>query len=337
MAAPEEQLSVEARQVHDAATIIDLHADTPKLMSRGYDVFRRHAPAWPIKNYGGHVDVPRMCEGNLKAQFFALWTFPTPERGCAADVHRQLDALEAAATLRPESLALVTRADEVRAASPSVRLGFRGIEGGQALEGKIENLETFAKRGVRYLGLLHFSKNALGCPAFGYGKDHSQGLSAFGLEVVDACARLGVLVDLAHLNRKGFMDAVARRPGPLLVSHTGVAGVREHWRNIDDEQVKAVADSGGVVGIIFVPRFVGGHLEAVVDHLLHVMKIGGEDAVALGSDWDGFVRPCTGLDDPSKLPQLTAALLSRGLAPSTIHKILGQNVLRVLDATPPRA
>ena len=330
-------VSSEARAVHDAATVIDLHADTPKLMSRGYDLFKRHSPSWPIKRYGGHIDVPRMREGNLKAQFFALWTFPKPERGCAAEIHRQLDALESAAHAQPEALALVTRASEVRAAASPQRLGFRGIEGGQALEGRIENLEVFARRGVRYLGLLHFSKNALGCPAFGYGRDHSQGLTPFGIEVVDACARLGVLVDLAHLNRKGFFDAVLRKPGPLLVSHTGVAGVTEHWRNIDDEQIRAVADTGGAVGIIFAPRFVGGELEAVVDHLLHVIKIGGEDSVALGSDWDGFVRPAGGLDDPSKLPLLTEALLRRGLSPESIHKLLGGNVLRILEAVPPRA
>src|SRR5439155_18574850 len=178
---------------------------------------------------------------------------------------------------------------EIAASHKQLRLVLRGIEAWQALEGKIENLEAFARRGVRYLGLLHLFPSTLGAPTYGVGRDEAKGLTAFGAEVVDGCARLGVLVDLAHTNRKGFFGAAARRPGPLLVSHTGVAGVRAHRRNIDDEQVRAVADSGGVVGIIFVPGFVGGHLEAVVDHLLHVIRVGGEDAVALGSDWDGFV------------------------------------------------
>lgn len=331
-------LSDEARAVHDAATPIDLHADTTKLMCRGYDLARRHEVSWPLSSFGGHVDLPRMRDGNLRAQFFAFWTFPLPERGCAADVHRQLDALEAAAAAAPDELRLATSGEDVRAArAGSARLAFRGIEGGQALEGRIENLEAFARRGVRYLGLLHLSPNRLGRPTYGPGKDATQGLTAFGIEVVDACARLGVLVDLAHVNRRGFFDAVARKPGPLLVSHAGVAGVLRHNRNIDDEQVRAVADSGGVVGIIFLPRFVGGDLEAVVDHLLHVIRVGGEDAVALGSDWDGFARPCPSLSDPSKLPALTEALLRRGLRPETIHKLLGGNVLRVLDAVPPRA
>ena len=128
--------------------------------------------------------------------------------------------------------------------------------------------KAFARRGVRYLGLLHFSANAIGRPARGFRARADRGLTPFGVEVVDACARLGVLVDLAHINRRGFLEAVARRPGPLLVSHTGVCGVTPHWRNIDDEQLRAVADSGGCVGVVFAPRYLGGgepKLDAGID------------------------------------------------------------------------
>ncbi|MSP60341.1 MAG: peptidase [Myxococcales bacterium] len=330
-------ISTEAAAVHDAATPIDLHADTPKLMSRGYDLALRHATAWPLSSYGGHIDLPRMREGNLAAQFFGMWTFPLPERGCARDIHRQLDALERTAAAVPDQLALATSADEVRGAlAQKKRVGLRGIEGAHALEGDLENLEAFARRGVRYLGLLHFSSSGVGFPAKGWGRDDAKGLTSFGCEVVDASARLGVIVDLAHVNRKGFFDAVARKPGPLIVSHTGVLGAHAHWRNIDDEQIRAVADSGGVVGIIFAPRFLGGHLEAVVDHLLHVVKVAGDGAVALGSDWDGFVKPCDGLADAAQLPNLTEALLRRNMTPEAIHKLLGGNVLRVLEMAPPR-
>lgn len=330
------EISAEARAVHEAALIVDLHADTPKFMARGYDVFRRHDPARWVRHVGGHVDVPRMCEGGLKAQFFTFWTFPSPLGGCDREVHRQLDALHAAARERPDELQIALAADDVRrAAGQALRLGFAGIEGGQALEGRIDNLEAFARRGVRYLGLLHFSANALGRPARGFRADASQGLTAFGAEVVEACGALGVLVDLAHINRKGFFEALERGRGPMIVSHTGVAGVTPHWRNIDDQQLRGIADRGGCVGVIFAPRYIGGQLDAVVDHLLHVIKIAGEEVAALGSDWDGFIRPCEGLEDPAQLPHLTEALLRRGLRPEAIHKLLGGNVLRVLDAVPP--
>ncbi len=333
-------LSEEARAVHDAAVVIDLHADTPKLMARGYEITRRHDPPWPVSSYAGHVDLPRMRDGGLTAQWFGMWTSPValPLTSRAGDVHRQLDALERAAAAHPDELRLALTGDDVRAAkADGVSTGLRGIEGGQALEGDLARLEAFARRGVRYLGLLHFSRNELGYPAMGLGQSAGRGLTAFGRDVVEACADHGVIVDLAHLNRAGFSEVIANTTAPVMVSHTGVAGVRAHWRNIDDEQVRAVADTGGVVGIIFSPRFVGGDMDAVIDHLSHVVNTAGPDAVALGSDWDGMIRPARGLEDPTGLPHLTEALLRRGMSADTVIKLLGANVLRVLDAVPPQA
>jgi membrane dipeptidase len=338
------RVSDEAASVHAAATPIDLHADTTKLLARGYDFYKRHETAWPVKNFVGHVDLPRMREGNLRGQFFGMWTFPKPEAGCAADLHRQIDALQATIAAGDGQVVLCRDAAEIRAARAADKVAaLLGIEGGHGLERGpsaevIGRLKAFARRGVRYLGLAHFSGNALCDPAYGWGGDKSRGLSPLGCEVVDACVRLGVLVDLAHINRRGFFDVVARRPGPLLCSHTGVAGVTPHWRNIDDEQIRAIADSGGVIGVIFAPRFLGKEgLVGVVEHLLHLLQIAGEDAVGLGSDWDGFVRPPEGLADPSELPNLTEALLRRGVRAETVHKILGENVLRLLAAAPSRS
>lgn len=333
-------LSQEARDLHAEAVVVDLHADTPKFMARGYDIAKRHRPRWPVTEWGGHLDLPRMEEGGLSAQWFGMWTSPVaiPGTSRAADIHRQLDALDKAAAALPDRFRLARTGDDLRAAKAAgITAGLRGIEGGQSLEGSIDNLDAFAARGVRYLGLLHFSRNELGSPALGFDRpdQRRRGLTAFGFDVVDRCAELGVLVDLAHVNRAGFFDALRRTESPVLVSHTGVAGVKAHWRNIDDEQVRAVAAGGGVVGIIFSPRYVGGHLDAVVDHLLHVVRIAGPGAVALGSDWDGFIRPAKGLEDPASLPQLTEALLRRGLSPEDVLALLGGNVLRVLDAVPP--
>ncbi len=108
-------------------------------------------------------------------------------------------------------------------------------------------------------------------------------------------------------------------------------GAFEHWRNIDDAQLRAVADKGGVVGVIFYPRYLGGDgLEPVVRHLLHILDVVGEDAPALGSDWDGFIVPTRELADPRGLPLLTDALLAAGVSERVIGKILRGNVLRVL-------
>jgi membrane dipeptidase len=326
-----------ARALHDELAVTDLHADTPKLMHElAYDLSARHQTPPRRIGYFGHVDVPRMREGGLAAQFFGMWTFPVPRAGCAASIHRQLDALDEACERRPADVVRCATREEVLAARAAGRIAaLAGIEGGHALEGKLERVAEFARRGVRYIGLLHFSANDLGRPAKGLGRADDVGLTPFGKDVVAEMDRLGVIVDLAHINRKGFFEALAVSRGVPIVSHTGVAGVRAHWRNIDDEQIRAVAARGGVVGVIFAPRFLGGgDLDAVCDHLAHIIKVAGEDAPALGSDYDGAVRPPRGLEDVAMLPRLTAALLARGLSRAAVKKLLGENALRVLGDVP---
>lgn len=328
-----------ARALHDEVCALDLHADTPKLMDHlGYDLAKRHAPLPRRAGFFGHVDIPRMREGGLAAQFFGMWTFPLPRAGCAQSIHSQLDALDAACGANPDDIARCVSRDEVEAARAAGRIAaLSGIEGAQALEGRLENVEVFARRGVRYLGLAHFSANDTCRPAMGMGRDDTQGLSAFGRAVVEEMDRTGVILDLAHINQKGFFEALSLHKGVPIVSHTGVAGVKEHWRNISDDQLRAVADRGGVIGIIFAPRYLGADsIDAVCDHLQHIIRVVGEDAPALGSDYDGAVRPPIGLEDVSRLPALTAALLARGVGRGTVKKLLGENALRVLGDVPAR-
>lgn len=328
----------EARALHDEVCVLDLHADTAKLMDRlDFDLADRHERPMPgVANYLGHVDLPRLRDGGVAAQFFSFWTVPYPERGCAGSVDRQLDALDRAMAAHPEQLAWTRTGEDIRRAKAAGQVAaLGGIEGGQALESDLGHIERFSRRGVRYLGLLHFSANAIGAPAKGKGADQQRGLSDFGREVVRECERTGVIVDLAHINRRGFFDALEVSTNPVMVSHTGVLGVHEHWRNIDDEQIRAVAEGGGCIGIIFARRYLGGaSIDAVVDHLLHVLAVGGEEVAALGSDFDGFVVPPSGLEDVSCMPNLTVALSRRGVAPRVLEKILGGNALRVLDAVP---
>jgi membrane dipeptidase len=332
---------VDARAFHDEVCVLDLHADTAKLMDKlGFDLAERHGRPLPGRmNLVGHVDLPRLRDGGVAGQFFGFWTMPYPERGCAASVTRQLDALDAAIRRSPDQITWALTGDDVRAAKQRGQIAaLGGIEGGQALEGRLDGIDGFARRGVRYVGLLHFSANALGSPAMGRGADVEQGLTAFGKDAVRELERCGVIVDLAHINRRGFFDALALATRPPMVTHTGVLGVHAHWRNIDDEQLRGVAAKGGCVGIIFARRFLGGAgVDAVVDHLLHILDVAGEDVPALGSDFDGFVVPPVGLEDVSCMPNLTAALSRRGVPPRVLEKILGGNVLRVLDEAPPTA
>jgi membrane dipeptidase len=332
----------EARALHAEVHVLDLHADTAKLMDKvGYDLAARHDRSLPKAiNLVGHVDLPRLRDGGVAGQFFSFWTTPSimnrAERGCAKAVADQLDALDRAMAKHPTELMWTRTGADVRAAKAAGRIAaLGGIEGGHALEGDLETIEAFSRRGVRYLGLLHFSANAIGRPAKGRGSDANEGLTAFGRDVVRECERCGVIVDLAHINRRGYFDALELATVPPIVSHTGVNGVHQHWRNIDDEQIRALADKGGCVGIIFARKFLGSaSIESVVDHILHLIDVAGDEVPALGSDFDGFVVPPEGLEDVAAMPNLTVALARRGVSPRVLEKILGGNVLRVLDAVP---
>jgi len=328
------QGSAEARALHEAHPAIDLHADT-LMWTRwtGYDLHRRHSPPLPRAALGGHVDLPRLREGGVGAQFFGLVSLPIArsEHGLA----RSIDVLEEAIHRKPHDLRLVRTASEIEECRRTGAVAaLLGIEGAHALEGKLDRLNDFARRGVRYLGLLHFSANEAGFPAYGRGRRDGDGLTRWGTELIERCEALGVIVDLAHMNRRGFLDACAAATKPLIVSHTGVLGVYAHWRNIDDDQLRAAANTGGCVGVIFCPRFVGGDgLDPVVAHLKHILDVAGEDAPALGSDWDGFIVPTKALQDPTGLPLLTDALLRAGISERVIGKILRGNAMRVLAQT----
>ncbi len=331
--------SEEAKAIHKSHPAIDLHADT-LMWSRwlGYDLHQRHTPPLPLGALGGHVDLPRMRDGGMGAQFFGLVSLPMHRRaaGLARVIDEQIDALEENIARRPGALQLVRTQEEIEACNASgAQAALLGIEGAHALEGSLARLEGFARRGVRYLGLLHFSDNEVGFPAYGRGQRDGDGLTPFGYDLVRKCESLGVVVDLAHINRRGFLDACTVATRPVMVTHTGVLGVYEHWRNIDDAQLRAVADTGGCIGVIFCPRFLGGDgLDPVVAHLKHILDVAGEDAPALGSDWDGFIVPTKDLQDPRGLPLLTDALLKAGFGERAIAKILRGNVLRVLHDNP---
>jgi membrane dipeptidase len=301
----------------------------------GYDLLVRHTPPLPKKALFGHVDLPRMRDGGVGAQFFGLVSLPVlgRVRGLARAIDEQIDVLDE--TLgRTQAIRLAhTGADVETAHKTGAASALLGIEGAHALEGDMANLERFARRGVRYLGLLHFSANEAGYPAYGRGA-RDEGLTTWGRALVRRCEELGVIVDLAHINRRGFLDVCSMAKRPVIVSHTGVLGAFQHWRNIDDDQLRAVANLGGCVGVIFCPRYLGGDgIDAVVKHLAHIVDVVGEDCPALGSDWDGFIVPTRELADPAGLPLLTAALLRAKMPVRVIAKILRGNVLRVLDAT----
>jgi membrane dipeptidase len=345
-------ISEEARALHRESLVIDLHVDSFLWVRLyGYDMARRHVNYLPMRPFGWHADLPRFAEGGVGAVGLGIVVNPPtvqPElllplkmlawserqRGAEA-LMTTLDLMHATAQRCPDQLAIVRSGAELRAARAAGKLaGFACLEGAHGIAGSLEHVRTAYARGLRSIGLVHFQATEAGYPMTVPQFD-GRGLTDFGRALIAEMERLGMLVDLAHLNDAGVADALETMRRPFMISHTGCRAVYPHRRNITDAQIRAVADRGGVTGMIFARNFVAGGLwagmERVLDHFDHALKVGGEDVVAVGSDYDGFIVPARGLEDVTAMPRLTAGLLARGHRPATIRKVLGENALRVFS------
>jgi membrane dipeptidase len=256
---------------------------------------------------------------------------------------RNLARLRTAIEHHPDQLTLVADHAGYRRAREEGRLAcFLAVQGANALASPAA-LDRVPTALVSRITLLHLTASSLGSPSAPSARRH-RGLTAEGRAYVEALNARRILVDLAHISREGFWDALAVQDGsqPPIVSHTGVRGVHDHWRNIDDDQVRAIAERGGVIGIMFHSAFLGdrfwsGRADAVVRHVEHVVKAGGEDVVALGSDFDGLIVPPRDLRTIDRLPVLVQRMLDRGLTAEQVGKFLGGNYLRVVEAVRPGA
>jgi membrane dipeptidase len=286
------------------------------------------------------MDLPRMREGGLDAEFFAVYMEEEPRPGMA--VKRALGQIEAILTLcdkYPDAIELATTAAEVRRIAASGRIAaLIGVEGGYMIEDDLRVLRAFHRLGVRYLSLSH-SFNTHWADSSGTGEpvpSRHGGLSPFGVEVVREMNRLGMVVDVSHASDETFYDALAASEAPVIASHSSVDGVKEHARNLSDDMLRALAKNGGVVHIDTVVKYIDPReraktpLSVFIDHIAHAIEIAGADHVGLGLDY-GYDAPApVGLEHIGKLGSVTFELLKRGYDEETVRKVLGENTLRVL-------
>jgi membrane dipeptidase len=349
---PRPTVSEAARRLHPRLLVADLHADT-LLWARD--------PL--VRSPRGHVDLPRLLEGNVALQAFTVVT-KTPRRlniesnddrsdnitllvmaqrwpaatwfSLKERALHQARRLHTAAARSGGRLTVVGSRSDLerylrrRRADPGITAGLLGLEGAHALEGDPANLDALFGAGFRMVGLVHFFDNELGGSAHGVGKG---GLTAKGRALVGRLEERRMLLDLAHASPLTIHDALAVATRPVVVSHTGVKGTCDNARNLDDDALRGVARTGGLVGIGYWQTAVcGTGGRAVARAIRHAAGVAGIEHVALGSDFDGAVAEPF---DTAGLVEITDTLLAEGFTEGQVEQVMGGNVFRLLSESLP--
>lgn len=345
-------VSEKAREVHRTLFVADLHADS-LLWDR--DLLERGTR--------GHVDVPRLLEGNVGLQAFTIVSktprgmniesnggdtdnitplvvagrWPPRTWGSLKEraLHQAAKLHELAARSGGKLTLIKSAADlsaylERRRAGTEMTAGMLGVEGAQVLEGDLANLDAMFDAGFRMMAPTHFFDTEIGGSAHGMEKG---GLSALGREWVVKMEARGMTIDLAHASPATIDDVLKLATRPVVVSHTGVKGTCDNRRNLSDEQLRAIARTGGVIGIGYWDTAVcGTDAASIARAIRYTSNLIGAEHVALGSDFDGAV---TVPFDTSRLVEITDALIAAGFDEPDIRKVMGENVVRVLTANLP--
>lgn len=328
----------EAVTLYRTSEVIDLHLDT-FIWKRifGYDLQRRHVRGPLGRHFFFHTDFPRALEAGLTGGIWVITTNPfRPRSQRTPTFEKNLSRLKAEIARSGGRLEHVRTVAEYRAArARGVHGAFIGIQGGNALDSTPDSFDVLADRSIVRCTLVHLTGSTLGATsAPSTGDDR---ITPLGREAVRRLEHHRVLLDLAHIGRRTFFEAIEAhdRSLPLIVTHTGVDAVHAHWRNLTDAQIRAIADSGGTVGIMLQSSFLGSGRVTVgtfVDHVMHVVRLVGEDHVSLGSDFDGMISPPRDCATPFDYPRVVAELLRRGMKDTMVRKFLGENALRTIAA-----
>jgi len=344
--------SAGALSLHKELLIADLHADS---LLWGRDLLERGTD--------GHVDIPRLADGNVALQVFSLPTKSPHGLNIESNEDKNDDifwlaiverwprrtwnslterALYQARRLHQfangsrggfvviESATDLSSYLEHRSSNRRLTAGLLSIEGAHALDGKLENLDVLYRAGYRMMSPSHFFDNDIGGSAAGV---HKTGLTEKGREWVRQMEERHMIVDLAHASAKTIEDVLAIASRPLVVSHTGVKGTCDNNRNLTDDQIRAVAAKGGLIGIGYWDTATcGTDATAIVKAMRYVSDRAGVEHVAIGSDFDGAI---TAPFDTTGLVQITDAMQKAGYSEQEIRMIMGGNVIRFLQANLP--
>lgn len=358
------------KQIHQDLIVVDGHNDViVESILPGKDIGKR------IKT--GHTDLPRLKEGGVDVQVFAVWSDDKKwKKNAYKHANDQIDALEKLIANNPDKIELAKSSTDIERINKEGKIvALIGIEGGNMIEERLDYLEALYDRGARYLTLTwNYNLPWVTAAAMEVKtKDKKgKGLTEHGKEIIRKMNDLGMMVDLSHAGEQTFYDVLSISSKPVLVSHSNAAALTPHYRNLKDAQLEALKKNGGVVGVNFYSEFLDSNypkrvkklyykthkkdstnkelsvgkmygalsaklkheanapFENVLKHIDHLVAKAGIDHVAIGSDFDGIESPPQELEDVTKFPVLTKALLERGYSKEDVAKIMGLNFLRVL-------
>lgn len=269
----------------------------------------------------------RLREGGVTLQTFAMWSGP---KGPDGDYNALAEG-EYAARKHFED-AGITQVDDPAAARAGEHHYLLSLEGCEVFQDGLEKVALWRERGVRMGAPVWNHRNTLGVPAK---ENADEGLTEYGVQVVREMQRLGMAVDVSHLNERGFYDLFAKGTKPPMASHSCCRALCDHFRNLTDEQIRMLIRDGGYIGVNFYPAFLSADRQAdcttLVRHIDHICQLGGEDIVGFGSDFDGIEIAPDDLHHPGQMGNLIQALRTHGFSESAIEKIAGKNLVSYFD------
>ncbi|HEX6733137.1 MAG TPA: dipeptidase, partial [Pyrinomonadaceae bacterium] len=365
--------------IRDQTIAVDMHVDTvQRILDEKIDL--------TTQLDDGHFDSVRAKAGGLNAQFFSIWVEPQLFGGGGQTAVKRADdqiaAIKQLTEQRPDMWGFATTADDIRRIVADGKIAaLLGLEGGYAIDERLENVDRYHKMGVRYMSPA-WSVSTSWAGSSGDEVGRARGLNDFGKAVVREMNRLGMMVDVSHVSDKTFWDIIATSTKPIVATHSACRAIANVPRNLTDDMIRALAKTGGVVNVIFYPEHLepgwsekkqrvdieitplvqqaseaepGGavhkkiardrvraqeyarrlpkvSLSRIVDHIDHIVKLVGIDHVGIGSDFDGVQATTVDLATVADLPNLKRELERRGYSEEGIRKILGGNMLRVMEA-----
>ncbi len=324
-------------QLTDSCAVIDAHCDTLlEIAGIGYESERGTPPRDFFRNNEhAHLDLPKLLAGHVRCQFMALFCDDAYLDSAYEHTLALIDIFEKLCSGSSGRFFPVLSAKDLDCAVPGDKVGtLLSIEGAEALGPNAEHLPELYSRGIRAVGLTWNRSNAFARGVRGEGEG---GLTEAGHRLVEQLEAMQLIIDASHLSDEAFSDLAQQARRPFIASHSNARAVYNHPRNLSDTQIRAIADSGGAVGVVFVPNFISGesgvsYFDRLIDHINHIVKVGGIACAALGSDFDGFKDEPEKrvLSDASEYPKLLEALLQRGYTTSDVEKIAGGNWERVI-------